>query len=426
MSQLKILVVGASIAGPTTAYWLARAGASVTVIERFPKMRTSGQAIDVRTCGVTVMRKMPGMEAAVRERRTTIEGLSFVRDNGKPYGILRSTGDPDQQNLISEFEIFRGDLAGIIYGMTRENKNIKYVFGEQVSSIEQNEKTDGPVTVTFANGYPASKYDLVVACDGSTSRTRSIGLGRGMRDYIEPVNTWAAYFTVQKDLLEGSKIGTAHSAVGGRFVALGPDPTPGVNRVALFGVHPRGDRDATKPFRDAAKAGNGALKTYLADHFKGVGWKTDEILRHMMDSDSDDFYGSEIVQVKPPHIYDYSRRFVMVGDAGYAPGPTGGGTSLALAGAYILSGEISSHGNDLRAALQGYEERMRPIIKELQKIPPFVPTLMAPQTAWELWLRNAIFWFLTNSGIVNFAQRHFGGATAHVDTYKIPHYEWKV
>ena len=65
MSKLRVLVVGASVAGPTAAYWFAKAGASVIVIERFPKMRTDGQNIDIRTAGVTVMRKMPGMEAAV-------------------------------------------------------------------------------------------------------------------------------------------------------------------------------------------------------------------------------------------------------------------------------------------------------------------------------------------------------------------------
>ena len=65
MSRLRVLVVGASIAGPTTAYWLAKAGASVTVIERFPKLREGGQNIDIRTAGVPVMRKIPGMEAAV-------------------------------------------------------------------------------------------------------------------------------------------------------------------------------------------------------------------------------------------------------------------------------------------------------------------------------------------------------------------------
>jgi len=141
---------------------------------------------------------------------------------------------------------------------------------------------------------------------------------------------------------------------------------------------------------------------------------------------SDDFYGSEVVQVKAPSTFNYSKRFVMVGDAGYAPGPTGGGTSLALAGAYVLAGEICKHGNDLKAGLEGYEQCMRPIITDLQEVPPLVPTIMAPQTAWGLWLRNMIFSLVTRSGIIGFAQKYFGGAHAHVDTYGIPEYEWVV
>ena len=60
--------------------------------------------------------------------------------------------------------------------------------------------------------------DLVVACDGATSRTRAMGLGCGIRDYVHPSNCWGAYFTIEQDLLEGSKIGNAISAVGGRVI----------------------------------------------------------------------------------------------------------------------------------------------------------------------------------------------------------------
>src|SRR5271155_5672190 len=106
MTKLKVLIVGASIAGPTAAYWFAKAGANVTVIERFPKLRTNGQNIDIRTAGVTVMRKMPGMEAAVRAKMTQMEGISIVRENGRPYGTIKATGNPEQQSLVSEYKIF--------------------------------------------------------------------------------------------------------------------------------------------------------------------------------------------------------------------------------------------------------------------------------------------------------------------------------
>ncbi len=419
MSKLKVLVVGASVAGPTAAYWLAKAGANVTVIERFPKLRTSGQGIDIRTAGVTVMRKMLGMEAAVRAKTTQLEGLSFVRENGQPFGTIRATGDPDQQSLVSEYEIFRGDLAQILFDLTKDNENIKYVFGEQVASLQQNEKADKPITVEFANGLPTSEYDLVVACDGATSRTRAIGLGCGVRTHIKPINCWAAYFSIKQDLLKGSKVGQAYSAVGGRFIAIGPDPA-GVTRVALMGIHPRDDRDATLPFREAMKQGDGPLRNLVAQHYRGVGWKTDEIMKDMMESE--DFYASEIVQVKIPS--PYKGRFVLVGDAGYAAGPTGGGTTLALAGAYVLAGEVGKHKGDLAAGLRGYEEVMRPLIDDMQKIPPLVPTLMAPQTAWGIWLRNNLFAFITWSRVLEFAQRFFAGAFASTDKYKLPDYEW--
>ena len=418
MTKLKVLVVGASIAGPTAAYWFAKAGAHVTIIERFPQLRTNGQNIDIRTAGVTVMRKMPGMEAAVRAKTTPMEGISFVRDNGRPYGTIRATGNPDQQSLVSEYEIFRGDLAQILFDLTKDDENIKYVFNEQVASIQQNQTDDGPVTVEFANGLATSEYDLVVACDGSTSRTRAIGFGCGVRDHIKPTNCWVAYFSIKQDLLQGSKMGQSYSAPGGRFFGVGPDPS-GITRIGLMGINRRDDHDATLPFREATKQGDVALKRFVAQHYKGAGWKTEEIMNGMMEAE--DFYANEIVQVKTPSLH--KGRFVLVGDAGYAPGFTGGGTSLALAGAYVLTGEIGRHEDNLAAGLRAYEERMRPIIDDLQKVPPMIPTVLTPQTAWGIWLRNNIFAFIAWTKILEFAQKYFASAFASTDKYGLPDYQ---
>jgi 2-polyprenyl-6-methoxyphenol hydroxylase-like FAD-dependent oxidoreductase len=45
---LRILVSGASAAGPVLAYWLTGHGSSVTVVERAPAPhRTGGQAVDL-------------------------------------------------------------------------------------------------------------------------------------------------------------------------------------------------------------------------------------------------------------------------------------------------------------------------------------------------------------------------------------------
>jgi 2-polyprenyl-6-methoxyphenol hydroxylase-like FAD-dependent oxidoreductase len=95
MSGLKVLVGEASVAGPTNAYWYATAGAKVTMSERFSQLRTTGQAVDIRTAGVSVMRKMSGIEAQVRANSTKEEGVSFMREDGRSYRVIKATGNPD-------------------------------------------------------------------------------------------------------------------------------------------------------------------------------------------------------------------------------------------------------------------------------------------------------------------------------------------
>lgn len=417
---INVLIVGASIAGPTAAYWFAKAGAQVTVIERFPELRTNGQNVDIRTAGVNVMRKMPGLEEAVRAKsQQMVQGISIVDTNGRSFGTIKPSGNPDQQSLVSEYEIFRGDLSRILFDMTKDNENIRYVFGEHIVSMRQKEDEDGPVTVEFANGLPTAEYDLVVACDGATSRTRAMALGCGVRDHIETRNSWVAFFTIQEDLIGGSQIGQAYSAVGGRFLALGNDPS-GATRVILMGVNLADDYAAASPFRDAAAAGDNALKRFLAQLYRGAGWRADEVMARV--DEWEDFYATETVQVKTPQLH--RGRAVLVGDAGYAPGPTGAGTTLAMAGAYVLAGEVAAHGGDLAAALRAYEEKMRPLIRDMQTIPPLVPTIFAPKTAWGIWLRNTIFAIVVWTRILDLVQRFFVNAFDNSEKYKVPDYEW--
>ncbi len=46
MNRKKVLISGASIAGPTLAFWLARFGFEITIVERADSLRLGGQNID--------------------------------------------------------------------------------------------------------------------------------------------------------------------------------------------------------------------------------------------------------------------------------------------------------------------------------------------------------------------------------------------
>ena len=53
-----VLISGASIAGPTLAYWLKRYGFTPTVVERSPALRRGGFPIDVRNAAVEIAKRM--------------------------------------------------------------------------------------------------------------------------------------------------------------------------------------------------------------------------------------------------------------------------------------------------------------------------------------------------------------------------------
>lgn len=387
MSGLNVLVVGASIAGPMAAYWLARAGAaSVTVVERFPSLRTGGQNVDIRLTGVTVMRKIPGFEAAVRARLAPLTGISFVHADGSPVAVMEQTGDAESQSLVSEYEIFRGDLSRLLYDLTAAHPRVKYIFNEQVSGIEQT--GDAGARVTFASGRPPAEYDLVVACDGATSRTRALGLGCGVRDHVVPVGAWCAYFDTRHDLLAGGTVGMAYSAPGGRALTIGPK-NAGSNIAASMNAAPTRDHADMLAFRTASAAGPSAVKRLVAERCAGMGWRAEELMAEMHAADEQGFYASEWCQVKVPALH--RGRFVLAGDAGHAAGPTGAGTSLAMTAGYVLAGELLRHRGDVAAGVRAYEARMQPLISRGQVIPPGVLGFMTPQTRWGIWVRNRLF-----------------------------------
>jgi 2-polyprenyl-6-methoxyphenol hydroxylase-like FAD-dependent oxidoreductase len=71
---------------------------------------------------------------------------------------------------------------------------------------------------------------------------------------------------------------------------------------------------------------------------------------------------------------------VLCGDAAWCATPVSGiGTTLALTGAYILAGELSS-GTSLSTALRDYEQRMRPLVERAQKLPPGTPRFAHPRS----------------------------------------------
>ena len=64
---MRVLIVGAGIAGPTLAYWLLRAGHEPTLVERAPELRRGGYLVDFWGAGFDVAEQM-GIVPELRRR----------------------------------------------------------------------------------------------------------------------------------------------------------------------------------------------------------------------------------------------------------------------------------------------------------------------------------------------------------------------
>src|SRR5690349_8077656 len=108
-----ILIVGAGVAGPTLAYWLARAGFQPTVVERAQGQRSSGNPVDVRGPALPVAERM-GIVPALREAATQVTAMSVVNASGRQVARVSTPATGGH-----EVELPRGDLASVIYQAAR-------------------------------------------------------------------------------------------------------------------------------------------------------------------------------------------------------------------------------------------------------------------------------------------------------------------
>src|SRR5918998_3746240 len=190
MSGTKVLVAGASIAGPALAHWLHRRGAEVTVVERAPELRPGGQAVDARGVAKEVIRRM-GLDAAVRAACTDTAGAYTVDTDGNVLETFRAD-DHGGDGYISEIEILRGDLSQVLYDDTRDG--VEYVFGDRIAGLTQDA---AGVDVTFAGG-DRRRFDLVIGADGLHSTLRAMVFGP-REQFIRHLGLVLAFYSVPNE-----------------------------------------------------------------------------------------------------------------------------------------------------------------------------------------------------------------------------------
>jgi 2-polyprenyl-6-methoxyphenol hydroxylase-like FAD-dependent oxidoreductase len=363
---MRVLVSGASVAGPVLAYWLTRRGFDVTVVERAPALRkTGGHAIDLFRPAMEITEQM-GVLPLVEARSTGTGRMIYRRaHSGRPVRLdyLKL------QKVISErhVEIMRDDLSQIYYDAARDD--VEYLFGDEITSISE----DGGVT--FAHGAPRS-YDLVVGADGLHSGVRQLVFGPDV-GHTRFLGGYLSVLSVPKSL---AREGEITSIVEPNRIAMIYTADHLDDARAVFLFRPRAPlqyhhRDGTRQ------------RQFLRDVFGGVASEVDGWLAEL--DGPGPFYFDSITQLQ---LTSWSRgRVTLVGDAGYCPGPAvGGSTSLAVLGAYVLAGELERAGSDYTAAFAAYEAVMTEPVVSARAFARTVATTIVPSSTTGVWALMAL------------------------------------
>ncbi|MFJ7899559.1 FAD-dependent monooxygenase [Streptomyces sp. NPDC096198] len=338
---MKILISGASVAGPALARLLHRDGHQVTVVERAPSLRRSGWAIDFRGAVFEVLEEL-GILAEVRAHATGMTGTDLLDAEGNRVGELPA------EVFSGELEVPKRELTRILHAHTANT--VRYVFGDSINRIDQD---DNGVRVGFELAEPDT-YDLVVGADGIYSVVRRLVFGPHAEAVHHLGRSGAGFSTANH--LQLDHRGALWQIPGRRMSYMYSAADPARMSANVFFTTDSPALDLLG--RDEQEQ---AVRERMAD----VGWLMPRLLEDM--AAASDFYFFSTAQVR---IDRWSAgRVVLLGDAGYCASPSSGlGTSQALIGASTLARHLAQSGTDHTKAFEGYEREIRPYVTENQEI----------------------------------------------------------
>ena len=364
---MKVLIAGASIAGPSLAFWLARYGAEVTVVEQAGELRKGGQLVDVRGSARGVLEKA-GLAGTVAAARTASDGLSFVNSAGRRLASM-GADEFGGDGPVTDTEILRGRLSEIFYEATRESA--EYLFGDRISGLADE---PGGVRVTFEKA-AARTYDVVIGADGLHSGVRKLAFGPAAPP-LRHLGMYLSFWTAENHL--GLRDWTEAYSEPGR--TMGMRTINGNSAVMAFMSFT--SAEFRYDYRDPD-----SLKAVLRARAAGMGWECDRLIEQI--DQAPDFYFDSCSQVRLPSWS--AGNIGLVGDAAFCASPLSGhGTTIALVGAYVLAGELAKAGADHQAALAAYQRTLKPWIDEIQAFGAGNGKAMTPETALGVWFRNNV------------------------------------
>lgn len=364
---MRILIVGAGIAGPTLAYWLARYGHEPTLLDQSPRLRTGGYIIDFWGAGFEVAERM-GIVPELRAVGYRPHELREVAADGRllasfdPRRLLDSASGGSNRYV----SVARSDLSSAL--MRAVNGGTETLFGDSVSQLVD----DGDrVLVTLDSGRER-EFDLVIGADGLHSRVRRLVFSPDATTELD-LGLVVAVFDVDGYRPRDDDVVVTQTGVG--YQALRFTKRDGSTMLA-FTVRHRGPIFEHDPDRQQQ-----LLRNRLFD----AGGEMPTMLAAM--PRAQDFYFDRASQIR---MDSWSRgRVALIGDAAAAPSLLAGqGSALAMVEAYELAAALERHRGNHTAAFSDLERSLQGLVRAKQDAALNLDVAFAPWTRTQLRLRT--------------------------------------
>lgn len=184
--RLRVLVVGAGIAGLTLAQLLRREGLHPVLVDRMPTMEHPGYMLALMPLVDQAFVDL-GVQEQYRASGTPMARYSFRSHRGR---TLRTDSMSALLSVYGEYTgISRGELIEVL-----STGACPVAFGTTVDDV-----SDGVARFLDRDGAPAGEaaFDLIVGADGIRSRMRSV-LGAGDPEVVE--TGWSGWVAWAEDL----------------------------------------------------------------------------------------------------------------------------------------------------------------------------------------------------------------------------------
>jgi len=338
-----VLISGASFAGLSATYWMNSLGYQVTVVELAKGIKLGGTPVNIEGNTIDIIKRM-GLFEQIKANSIAMELLEFKNADDVTEGSMK-LGKRSEQPTEEGFEIERNTLLNMLFELVK--KDTQFIFNTSVTLMKE---TSDHMEVTFNDG-SMQHFDLVLGCDGIHSSVRKIWFGH-QEEYSHFLGQYFSITIVNKLLIKENT--TQFFNVPDKAIMLNAYNNK-TDIVLCF----RSAEEISYDYRNETQQRN-----IILDHFKGAGWRTEELLQEMMDSKT--FYFDKLCQIRMPSWT--KGRVALVGDAGYCASPAAGmGGSLAIDGAAALADAFEKTGENYEIAFQDYNKTFRPFIEEVQE-----------------------------------------------------------